>query len=98
MEATLAVLADQDLVRQLTESRADLAAGRVHHVADLDAAMAQHRKVLASEMRDEVAPAARPPEPAGADPSRLPVDEWPVPLSRCGDPVAHHLGQDARCG
>lgn len=39
LEETLAVLADQDLVRQLVDSRADLAAGRVHDAAELDAVM-----------------------------------------------------------
>lgn len=39
LEETLAVLADHDLVRQLRDSRDDLAAGRVHGVEDLDAAM-----------------------------------------------------------
>lgn len=40
LEETVAVLADQDLMRQLVASRADLAAGRVHGHAELDAAMA----------------------------------------------------------
>lgn len=43
LEETLAVLADQDLVRQLRDSREDLAAGRVHGIAELDAVMADHR-------------------------------------------------------
>lgn len=43
LEETLAVLADHDLIRQLRESREDIAAGRVHGVDDLDAAMAAYR-------------------------------------------------------
>jgi prevent-host-death family protein len=43
LEETVAVLADQDLVRQLVAGQADLAAGRVHGLTDLDAAMAAHR-------------------------------------------------------
>ncbi len=44
LEETLAVLADQDLVRQLRDSQDDLAAGRVHGIEELDAAMAtRHR-------------------------------------------------------
>ncbi len=39
LEETLAVLADQDLVRQLLASRADIAAGRLHGVDELDGAM-----------------------------------------------------------
>ncbi len=39
LEETLEVLADQDLVRQLVDSRADVAAGRVHTTAELAAAM-----------------------------------------------------------
>lgn len=39
LEETLAVLADQDLVRQLLDSQADIAAGRVHGADELDAAM-----------------------------------------------------------
>lgn len=42
LEETLAVLADHDLVRQLRDSQADLAAGRVHGIAELDEAM--HRR------------------------------------------------------
>ncbi|PZS39200.1 MAG: prevent-host-death protein [Pseudonocardiales bacterium] len=44
LEETLAVLADQDLVRQLRDSQEDLAAGRVHGIEELDAAMAAHRR------------------------------------------------------
>lgn len=43
LEETLAVLSDSDLVCQLVDSRADLAAGRVHGAADLDAAMEPRR-------------------------------------------------------
>ena len=39
LEETLEVLADQDLVQQLVDSRADVAAGRVHTTAELAAAM-----------------------------------------------------------
>jgi antitoxin YefM len=43
LEEAVAVLSDRDLVRQLVDSRADVAAGRVHDMAELDAAMATHR-------------------------------------------------------
>ncbi len=43
LEETLAVLADQDLVRQLLASRADIAAGRLHGVDELDGAMPTRR-------------------------------------------------------
>lgn len=43
LEETLEVLADQELVRQLVDSRADIAAGRVHTAAELDTAMAPRR-------------------------------------------------------
>ncbi|MGH3755601.1 MAG: type II toxin-antitoxin system Phd/YefM family antitoxin [Pseudonocardiaceae bacterium] len=43
LEETLAVLADQDLVRQLLDSRADIAAGRVYSMDKLDAAMSPRR-------------------------------------------------------
>lgn len=39
LEETIAVLADAALIRQLTESEADLAAGRVETLDELDAAM-----------------------------------------------------------
>jgi prevent-host-death family protein len=44
LEETLAVLADQDLVRQLRDSQEDLAAGRVHGIEELDTATAARRQ------------------------------------------------------
>jgi len=43
LEETLAVSADQDLVRQLRDSRADIVVGRVHGVDDLDTPMPSRR-------------------------------------------------------
>ncbi|CAN5622427.1 type II toxin-antitoxin system Phd/YefM family antitoxin [soil metagenome] len=43
MEETIAVLSDQDLVRQLTDSEADLAAGNIETEAELAAAMRRRR-------------------------------------------------------
>lgn len=43
LEETLAVLADQDLVRQLRDSRADIDAGRVHGVDELESSMPPRR-------------------------------------------------------
>ena len=43
LEETLAVLADQDLVCQLRDSRADIVVGRVHGVDDLDTPMPSRR-------------------------------------------------------
>jgi antitoxin YefM len=43
LEETIAVLSDQELVRQLTESEADLAAGRVETAEELASAMRRRR-------------------------------------------------------
>lgn len=43
LEETIAVLADAALIRQLTESEADLSAGRVETLDDLAAAMKSRR-------------------------------------------------------
>jgi len=44
LEETLAILADQDLIRQLVDSRADLVAGRVHSASELAEAMPPDRR------------------------------------------------------
>jgi antitoxin YefM len=43
LEETIAVLADQDLMRHLADAEADLAAGRVETQDDLEAAMRSRR-------------------------------------------------------
>jgi prevent-host-death family protein len=43
LEETIAVLSDNDLMRQLAESEADVAAGRLHDANDLAEAMQQRR-------------------------------------------------------